>query len=53
MGSIDREQLHDVRQKSIEEEDSHDKLLKELKQQLREAESNKLAAWDTCKQQVT
>lgn len=47
-----REQLTEVRGKAAEEEESHDNLLKDLKQQLREAENEKLAAWDSCKQSV-
>ena len=50
---IYREQLHGVRQKATEEEDSHDKLLKDLKQQLRDCDNDRLAAWDACKQQVS
>lgn len=47
-----REQLHNVRQKAAEEEESHDHLLRELKQQLRDSDNERLAAWDACKQQV-
>lgn len=47
-----REQLSNVRGKAAEEEESHDKLLKDLKQQIRDAENDKLVAWDTCKQSV-
>ena len=42
-----------MRSKAAEEEESHDKLLKDLKQQIRDAENDKLAAWDTCKQSVS
>lgn len=48
-----REQLHNVRQKATEEEESHDALLRDLKKQLRDAEQGKLEAWDSCKQAVS
>ncbi|XP_067937050.1 calponin homology domain-containing protein DDB_G0272472-like [Watersipora subatra] len=46
-----REQLSNYRQRSTDEEDAHEKLVRDLKQQLRDCDNERLAAWDSCKQQ--